>query len=372
MVGPSIEWREETLSPRVLPRFPASVPDAMGKACGTPDEALTRTAEWLLKVHMEEGLESSEADLMTFAIRAFGGGFSSARNWSITWTGPTPQTTEFASQLATWWNTAKEPGAEYCGLAWVETATGGRLMAIGGSSLAEMTRPFPTSARTGQWMELAAIPRVSVTEAKVVALGPSGEPITFGATVGKNGISARFPAKSPGSWEIQLVGSTAAGPRTLLRAVLNVDSPPPARFAAQTAPGEDAAGDTTSPGDALGRMVGELRRLLKRGTLTRRPELDRVAQAHAEAMRTKGELVHDLGQGSLTERLERAGIGTLMHGENVARAANIVRVHRVLWASPSHRANLIDSSFADWGLGVAADGNGQLWVCEVFAKIARP
>lgn len=371
-MGPSINWREATLSPRVLPRFPASIPDAVARACGTPDEALTQAAEWMLKVQMEKGQEASEADLITFAVHAFGGGFSTARNWSLTWTGPTPQPAEFASQLATWWNSAKEPGKEYCGLAWVDTGNGGGLMAIGGSSLAEMTKPLPTTARTGQWMELTALPKMPVTDAKVVALGPSGEPITFGATVSRKGISARFPAKSPGSWEIQLVATTAAGPRTLLRAVLNVDTPPPAHFAAQAAPGEAAAGDSTNPADALERMVGELRRTLQRGGLTRRPALDRVAQAHAEAMRAKGELVHDLGQGSLTDRLAAAGVRTLVHGENVARAANIVRVHRVLWASPSHRANLIDGTYTDWGVGVAADGNGQLWACEVFAKLARP
>jgi uncharacterized protein YkwD len=43
-------------------------------------------------------------------------------------------------------------------------------------------------------------------------------------------------------------------------------------------------------------------------------------------------------------------------------------VHRALWASPSHRLNLLDSRFTRWGLGVAKDTDGGLWVCELFTS----
>jgi uncharacterized protein YkwD len=39
---------------------------------------------------------------------------------------------------------------------------------------------------------------------------------------------------------------------------------------------------------------------------------------------------------------------------------------RALWASPSHRENLLFPSFDLVGIGVAPDPDGTLWVCQVF------
>jgi uncharacterized protein YkwD len=55
-------------------------------------------------------------------------------------------------------------------------------------------------------------------------------------------------------------------------------------------------------------------------------------------------------------------------GENVAHATDPVRAHRALWASPSHRTNLLHRGFSRWGLGVMRDEDGSLWICEIFAS----
>jgi uncharacterized protein YkwD len=52
----------------------------------------------------------------------------------------------------------------------------------------------------------------------------------------------------------------------------------------------------------------------------------------------------------------------------VAHARSIARAHRVLWASPSHRGNLLDPSFSKFGIGVARDSDGSVWVCELFSN----
>ena len=81
-------------------------------------------------------------------------------------------------------------------------------------------------------------------------------------------------------------------------------------------------------------------------------------------------LAHDTGLGTPAERAARAGIDARVLGENVAHALDAERAHRTLWASPSHRKNLLDPRFDALGLGVAVDSDdGSLWVSEIFARL---
>ena len=84
-------------------------------------------------------------------------------------------------------------------------------------------------------------------------------------------------------------------------------------------------------------------------------------------MRRARKTAHDVGDGDLNQRLEQLGL-ELTAGENVAHAAGAQQAQRALWASPSHRENLLLPSFNLVGIGVAADADGTLWVCQVFAN----
>ena len=53
-------------------------------------------------------------------------------------------------------------------------------------------------------------------------------------------------------------------------------------------------------------------------------------------------------------------------GENVARADTLLRAHRALWGSPSHRGNLLHPRFKQVGIGIAQSPEGTIWVCQVF------
>src|SRR5262249_45508898 len=97
------------------------------------------------------------------------------------------------------------------------------------------------------------------------------------------------------------------------------------------------------------------------------PTLDAIAQKHAEAMLRQKRIAHDVGDGDPRSRVESSGLDILATGENVAHALNLVRAHRALWASPSHRENLLEPRFDRVGIGIAVDPDGSLWVCEVFA-----
>ena len=54
-------------------------------------------------------------------------------------------------------------------------------------------------------------------------------------------------------------------------------------------------------------------------------------------------------------------------GENVAKAKSDKAAHRALYASPSHRSNMLESRFTKVGIAVAVDAKtGELWVAQMF------
>jgi uncharacterized protein YkwD len=114
-------------------------------------------------------------------------------------------------------------------------------------------------------------------------------------------------------------------------------------------------------------MVNQARATEQSPPLLRDPALDALAQAHAEAMRRTRRIAHDAGDGDPKTRVEAANLDILAAGENVAHALDVARAHRALWASPSHRENLLEPRFDRIGIGMALDSDGSIWVCEVFA-----
>jgi uncharacterized protein YkwD len=90
--------------------------------------------------------------------------------------------------------------------------------------------------------------------------------------------------------------------------------------------------------------------------LTMRSDLNRAAGNHNRAMAARGVLSHsNLGRICCF----RAA------AENVAYGANPAAVHRMLMASPAHRANILNARYDEVGFG-AYTRNGVLWVTQIF------
>ncbi|MBW2457145.1 MAG: CAP domain-containing protein [Deltaproteobacteria bacterium] len=104
------------------------------------------------------------------------------------------------------------------------------------------------------------------------------------------------------------------------------------------------------------------------GALRRDQGLDRVARAHAKAMITAGRVAHEAGDGTPSERVHAALVPAIRVGENVASAPTVRRVHQALWNSPSHRANMLDSTFDRVGVALVASTGGKLWAVQLFAR----
>jgi uncharacterized protein YkwD len=184
-------------------------------------------------------------------------------------------------------------------------------------------------------------------------------------------VSAPFALDRPGRFLVQVLAEVGGGPRPVLEALVFADVEPPASAEPEPAPGEDAADPAEDPALALERMLAQARKEEGLPALRRDEGLDRVAQGHAEAMRDAGRIGHDLGRGDPAERARAAGLELISAGENVALARSLVLVHRKLFASPSHRANMLSPSFDAVGIGAVGDGSGRVWVCQLFGQHPR-
>lgn len=290
------------------------------------------------------GETTDEAQLAYFIHSA-----GDAHPWPRAWLGSDPSRGEA-------WNASwKRSGDGRCG------ATPGAVVGI--DALADLETAIPLRARTGQWISVEARMLVPASAARVVVSTNDADPrpilSSFDAQAQR--IRARVSADRPGAMTIQVIADVATGPRPVIETTVFVDVEPQAQ--PQIAPGEHAG----SSGD-LGKMLDAMRAELGLPALARDPKLDALAIDHARRMMRQQSTTHDAGDGTPIDRLRDAGITASEAGENVAHAASIVRAHRALWNSPSHRKNLVRSDFVRVGLAAVADADGTVWVTEIFVR----
>ena len=91
-----------------------------------------------------------------------------------------------------------------------------------------------------------------------------------------------------------------------------------------------------------------------------------MARDHSEEMARHGFFGHvSPYRGALARRLARDGLSPVRSAENVARSRSLLRIHRNLLRSPSHRVNALGSDFTHVGIGVARDGDDFI-ATEIF------
>lgn len=357
-------FAQSTESPRPVTADdnPDPTARALNDVCGESDRALLAVA-----AHLAGEQTDSESELdpeaISHALRAAGAPYVWPRAWLFS--GSEGELEAARTRMQRWLASFDDGGVRRCGV-WLLHQPGGRISvgAVAVSVLADL-QALPTRARVGQWLEVRAVLRVPASEAKLVVMGPHGAPHSVPTSLSDGLIRARFNADQPGAWVVQLLGAVEGGPRPLLEALVFAGTEPPRAFAVPKVPGEDAALGAAEPRAALYAMVNAARKSERLAPLERDPRLESLAQAHAETMRHARKTAHDAGDGDLKQRLERLGL-ELTVGENVAHAGSATLAQRALWASPSHRENLLFPNFDLIGVGVAPDPDGTLWVCQVF------
>jgi uncharacterized protein YkwD len=354
-------WRERISSPQ-----PGGAETARDQAlvalCDGGDAALEKVARRMAERQADD-LAPFDMAQIGFALRSAGAPYVWPRAWSLQ--GGELDPSDVASRMQRWLASFGDGGQRRCGVATVRRGAKQIVAALAVDALADL-RPMPTFARSGQWITVEAQVLVPTSEAKLVVLAPDGPPHAITSSLSGGVVRGRFAADRPGPWLVQVLATVDSGPRPVLEALLHVDENPPETFHSNAAPGEGAATGAPDEATAIHRMVDAARQSERLGKLRRDERLDRVAEAHAEAMLRARRVGHDVGNGDPPSRVEAAGLSLAAAGENVVHAANLRRAHRALWASPSHRSNVLQKRFDAIGIGVSKDEDGSVWVCEVF------
>jgi uncharacterized protein YkwD len=359
--GPALAWKTMTSSPRAGTTDAANA--QVQALCGEADAALFEVATWSAR-RKASGAPTLGADELTFGLRASGDPHVWARAWSLA---GALGSEDVVGRVRAWtgaWNTL---GVRRCGVARAAAADGGSVVSvIAVDALADLS-PLPTSTRVGQWLTLDGTMLIPASAAKVVLLGPRGAPKSVPASLTGRKIRSSFAVDQPGGWVVQVLATVSTGPRPVLEASVYAGTPPPDQFVPAPAPGEAAAQGAKDDDDGMLRMINAARVSEGLLSLTRDPELDRVARAHSQEMLKAGVVGHDVGTGDPKARATAASIVAHAVGENVATSKTLEGAHRALWASPSHRENTLMSQFTRVGVAVLRAPDGMVWVTAMFA-----
>ncbi|MEF9881257.1 CAP domain-containing protein [Streptomyces sp. P9-A4] len=106
------------------------------------------------------------------------------------------------------------------------------------------------------------------------------------------------------------------------------------------------------------------------GPLRAEIRLRAAAQAHADDMAARDYYEHDSPEGrDAGDRMSGAGYAWSTWGENIHRGPKTPERAMEDWMdSPGHRANILNCSFKDIGVGVTLTANGPWWVQDFGAK----
>ncbi|HBV96040.1 MAG TPA: hypothetical protein DEF36_03235 [Desulfotomaculum sp.] len=111
-------------------------------------------------------------------------------------------------------------------------------------------------------------------------------------------------------------------------------------------------------------MVNQARKKNGAGPLSINMKLTRAARAKADDMIAKNYFSHTSPTfGSPFDMMRNFGISYRTAGENLAGAGSVAAAHSNLMNSPGHRANILNSSYREIGIGVVSGGQyGKIYV----------
>ncbi len=183
---------------------------------------------------------------------------------------------------------------------------------------------------------------------------------------GSDDFEVRISFDRPGRHELELQTENGCGPETAVLLPLYVDVDPDLRpIIVLTGSME---GDPRPPEEILAQMINSARTKADLPALVIDRRLESVARSHTKDMVALGYFGHRSLDGTLLlDRLSTRGLAPSSSAENVARSHDVVRAHRNLMRSPSHRMNTMSREFTHMGLAVEQDDDSVV-VTVVFAR----
>jgi uncharacterized protein YkwD len=365
---PTNPWAEVTASPRAGAASNAG-DAAIAAACGGGiDGSLATVAAEVVQSLATHGA-LPDAQEIEWRQRKAGSPHVWPRTWGAHVAGPGSllDRKALAADVKKW--LGKSAPRVRCGVASYATKGVDAVAVIAVDPLADLAA-LPTHVKEGAWIDVDATLLGDATEGRVVLLPPSGKPKTILASTSEGPpehVKAKALLGAPGLWVVQVLASDANGPRPVLEAEVWAGMDPPLSPPSPVVPGEDAGEGIADPADALFARLNGARAAEGIGAVKRDATLDQVARDHAEAMRAAKLLAHDAGDGDPAARVAATGTTWKLLGENVAKAKTDRAANRALYASPSHRGNMLDARFKKVGVGVAIDPkSGEMWVAQLF------
>ncbi|MET7986916.1 sigma-70 family RNA polymerase sigma factor [Streptomyces sp. NPDC005281] len=161
--------------------------------------------------------------------------------------------------------------------------------------------------------------------------------------------------------------SRAARPVTPTRSA-TASSAAPARRASGVAQAQSAPTTTVAQVVAL---VNKERAAAGCGPVTEDPQLEDAAQAHSDDMAARDFFDHTNPDGvDPGKRITAAGYRWSTYGENIAMGQQTPQSVMDSWMnSPGHRANILNCSFKNIGVGVHKGSGGPWWTQDFGAKL---
>ncbi|OXY91317.1 sigma-70 family RNA polymerase sigma factor [Streptomyces diastatochromogenes] len=147
-----------------------------------------------------------------------------------------------------------------------------------------------------------------------------------------------------------------------------VRSARPPQSAPSTPRAQSTPSDTVTQVVAL---VNKERAAAGCGPLTEDPQLEKAAQGHSDDMAARNFFDHTNPDGADPgQRITAAGYRWSTYGENIAQGQQTPQAVMDSWMnSPGHRANILNCSFKDIGVGVHKGSGGPWWTQDFGAKL---
>ncbi|MFF9020349.1 sigma-70 family RNA polymerase sigma factor [Streptomyces eurythermus] len=149
---------------------------------------------------------------------------------------------------------------------------------------------------------------------------------------------------------------------------------PPAPASATPSPSRTTPRTRPAPAGTVAQvvaLVNKERAAAGCGPVTEDPQLERAAQGHSDDMAARGFFDHTNPDGAGPgERVTAAGYRWSTYGENIARGQQTPQAVMDSWMhSPGHRANILNCSFKNIGVGVHKGSGGPWWTQNFGAKL---
>jgi hypothetical protein len=157
-----------------------------------------------------------------------------------------------------------------------------------------------------------------------------------------------YNLSSRGEYQLEVMGDGKTGPEIAANLPLYVGVPEP-----KITPVADVAMSPEQTKVRLLELANQARRAAGHGLLQPDAELDELALSHSVDMAQENFFGHvSPTTGTLEDRVKRTGLRVSLLGENLSRADSPELAQASLFASPGHRAVMLNPNFTHVGIGV--------------------